>query len=183
MFDLLYDAWLREKENADLQKLPDNFYEKLAEFIGQIKRKGRMLNRNSVKAKLIQKEAAVAKRLTEELSALRLEKLVKRAMHSKLPSQQGMNLMEEKALSGLAPLLERFRLSLKASLRGKGAKPEEKKPPQKSIPLRFLKEVPAIVGANLKTYGPFCAEDVAALPIENARVLISHGMAVEVETT
>ena len=47
--------------------------------------------------------------------------------------------------------------------------------------VRFLKDVPSIVGVDLKTYGPFKSEDVASLPIENARVLIRQGLAVEVE--
>jgi DNA replication factor GINS len=48
--------------------------------------------------------------------------------------------------------------------------------------LRFLKEIPAIVGADMKTYGPFKPEDIASLPVENAKVLIKQGVAVEVET-
>jgi len=47
--------------------------------------------------------------------------------------------------------------------------------------LRFIKEIPVIVGADLKTYGPFQIEDVAALPIENARVLVRQGVATEIE--
>ncbi len=182
MFDLLHAAWLREKETLDLQKLPDNFYEELAEFIGQMKREERMLNRGSVKAKLIEKEAAVAKGLAEELCALRLEKIVTRAMNSKPSSQGDMSVQEEIAFSGMISILEEVRSSLRASLRGKVAKHEEDVPTQKSILLRFREEVPAIVGVDLRIYGPFHAEDVAALPIENARVLIAHGLALEVET-
>ena len=47
--------------------------------------------------------------------------------------------------------------------------------------LRFLKDVPAIIGADMKTYGPFKVEDVASLPIENAKVLIKQGLAEKVE--
>ncbi len=47
--------------------------------------------------------------------------------------------------------------------------------------LRFLKETPVIVGADMKTYGPFQPEDVASVPAENAKVLTRQGIAVEVE--
>ncbi|MFB0514796.1 MAG: hypothetical protein ACETVQ_04380 [Candidatus Bathyarchaeia archaeon] len=47
--------------------------------------------------------------------------------------------------------------------------------------LRFIQEIPAIIGADMKTYGPFKPEDIASLPIENARILIKQGVAVEVE--
>jgi DNA replication factor GINS len=48
---------------------------------------------------------------------------------------------------------------------------------KKGIVLRFLKDAPSIVGSNLKTYGPFKAEDVASLPVENAEILIQRGLA------
>ena len=47
--------------------------------------------------------------------------------------------------------------------------------------LRFTKNIPGIVGADMKTYGPFVAEDVASLPVENAKMLVKQGLAVLVE--
>ncbi len=47
--------------------------------------------------------------------------------------------------------------------------------------LRFLKPVPAIMGVDMKTYGPFNPEDVASLPEENAENLIRRGFAMVVE--
>jgi DNA replication initiation complex subunit (GINS family) len=49
------------------------------------------------------------------------------------------------------------------------------------VVLRFVQEIPALVGSDLKTYGPFMPEDIATLPPENARVLIKQGIAVEVD--
>jgi DNA replication factor GINS len=48
--------------------------------------------------------------------------------------------------------------------------------------LRFVQEIPALVGSDMKTYGPFEPEDIATLPPENARVLIKEGVAVEVDS-
>jgi DNA replication initiation complex subunit (GINS family) len=44
-----------------------------------------------------------------------------------------------------------------------------------------VKEVPEIIGSDMKTYGPFKVEDVAALPVENTRILIKQGLAEKVE--
>ena len=49
------------------------------------------------------------------------------------------------------------------------------------VVLRFLKDVPAIIGADMKTYGPFSTEDVASVHIDNARILVKQGLAVLVE--
>jgi DNA replication factor GINS len=46
--------------------------------------------------------------------------------------------------------------------------------------VRFLSDFPAIIGVDLKTYGPFKAEDIATLPVENASALISQGVVKQV---
>jgi len=52
----------------------------------------------------------------------------------------------------------------------------------KRVVLRFVKAVPAIIGADMKTYGPFMVEDVASVHVDNARILVKQGLAVMVET-
>ena len=52
----------------------------------------------------------------------------------------------------------------------------------KILLVRFLTDMPAIVGSNMNTYGPFKAEDVASLPVENAESLIRRGVASKIET-
>jgi DNA replication factor GINS len=46
--------------------------------------------------------------------------------------------------------------------------------------IRFLQDVPAIVGVDMRKYGPFKAEDVASVPIRNVDSLIKHGLAKKV---
>jgi len=53
----------------------------------------------------------------------------------------------------------------------------------KRVVLRFIKNIPTIIGADMKTYGPFIAEDVASLPVENAKMLVKQGLAVSVEVS
>ncbi|MCW3975855.1 MAG: hypothetical protein NWE86_06405, partial [Candidatus Bathyarchaeota archaeon] len=45
------------------------------------------------------------------------------------------------------------------------------------ILLRFNKDVPAIMGTDMKPYGPFFKEDLAILPLENANALINKNAA------
>jgi DNA replication initiation complex subunit (GINS family) len=51
----------------------------------------------------------------------------------------------------------------------------------KRVAVRFLKTVPAIIGSDMKTYGPFIVEDVASVPESNAKILIRQGLAKLVE--
>jgi DNA replication initiation complex subunit (GINS family) len=43
--------------------------------------------------------------------------------------------------------------------------------------VRFLQNIPEIVGTDLRIYGPYNKEDVGSLPIENARALVKQGAA------
>jgi hypothetical protein len=50
-------------------------------------------------------------------------------------------------------------------------------PPIEYVKVRFLKEIPSIVGADMKVYGPFKEGDIAELPKVNAEVLVKQGVA------
>ncbi len=180
MYDTLYSVWLKEKESVELQKLPRDFYVKLTEYVGKIRQESRMLDQKSAKAILISQELTNVKRLMEELTTMRFDKIVKGLISAKPLKRDEMTFEEERILIELDPVLESFQSFLKESLRGKGKKVEAETRQAKKL-VRFLQEVPAIVGADLKVYGPFSVEDVATLPVENARVLIKHSIAIEIE--
>lgn len=49
------------------------------------------------------------------------------------------------------------------------------------VVVRFLKQVPAIIGIDMKTYGPFMVEDVASVPKSNAKILVRQSLAKMIE--
>ncbi len=55
-----------------------------------------------------------------------------------------------------------------------------KKHKTKPVVVRFIKEMDEMVGADLEKYGPFKTEDIATIPYENAKALISKNIAVKV---
>jgi len=117
----------------------------------------------------------------EELAKLRFKKIVERTTSSRPVEKEALTAEEERILLGMKPSIESFQSFLKEFLRGKITRVEGKSELSKRVLVRFLKEVPAIVGADLKVYGPFLAEDVVTLPTENAKVLVKHGVAMEIE--
>jgi len=56
-------------------------------------------------------------------------------------------------------------------------KPVEVSKPSELILVRFVQDVPQIIGVDLKTHGPFKAQDIASLPKENAEALIKQSLA------
>jgi len=45
------------------------------------------------------------------------------------------------------------------------------------VEIRMLKDMPAVIGTDMNTYGPFFKDRVYAIPKENARLFIKQGLA------
>lgn len=182
MYKTLYDAWTKEKDSPELQTLPRDFYGKLVDHIRRIRQESRMLDQKSTKARLMSQELSKTKQLMEKLTELRFAKIVGSASSAEPLGKGTLTIEEEILLTGLKPSFEKFQSFLKAAARGKVSEFRDPAGSSKRILLRFTQEVPAIIGVDLKVWGPFLAEDVAALPSENAKVLIRRGVAMEMET-
>jgi len=179
MYKLLYDAWLKEKKNREVQKLPENFYVKIAEYMRKLRKEGRMLDEKSVKARVLRRKTKNVEAMVKELLWLRWEKIVRKALEDRKIPENALTLEEQRWSQRLVSLFEDFESFCDKVLMGKIEKPLREQPSM--MVLRFLEDVPALVGADMRTYGPFKAEDVATLPFENARILIRRGVAVKVE--
>ena len=180
MYDELYEAWKKEKENAEIQRLPKNLYAKTADYMKKIREERRMLDEKTTKAKLLKHEFENVKNMADEFFQLRRDKVRKKALDRETVPREVLAEEEEKLYREILPLAETYQAFLKDILQGRLPHMKKEKKP-KEILLRFIKEIPAIVGSDMKTYGPFEPEDVATLPSENARILIKQGVAVEVE--
>lgn len=180
MYNELYEAWKREKENVELQTLPKSFYIKLAEYVRKIRAESRMLDEKTTKARLLTQESKNVQKMVKELFLLRRDKAVKKVLAGETVPKEGVTSEEEKLIKDVSPSFESFQTLLKDIMGGRAPQLEHREKPKRRV-LRFVKETPAIIGADMKTYGPFKPEDVASLPPENAKILVKQGIAVEVE--
>jgi DNA replication factor GINS len=181
MYNELYELWKKEKENEKtIQRLPKNFYAQIADYIKKTREENRMLDKKTTKAKLLDAEFKNVKIMAGELFELRCRKLWEKALARETFGRDVLT-EEEKKLCDVLPLAEAYHAFSRDVLRGrlsfieKGAK-------QRFMVLRFVQSIPALVGSDMKTYGPFEPEDIATLPPENARILIKQGVAVEVDS-
>lgn len=206
MYEELYAAWRREIDDPTLGGLPQDFYVKIAEYQRRIN-EDHSAEAKSVKVGLLEKEAKNVQRMLSELLDMRYRKIVKTI--TKLHKVPIELLASEEAkmcqsFVGFANAYQQFAKSLQEGQDGPitvtivqstptvSATIEEKpkaetKPPvvhvtHKRLTLRFNKAIPAIMGADMKSYGPFAAEDVASLPALNAQILIKQGLAVLVDS-
>jgi len=192
VYDELYAAWRFELENAALGGLPSNFYVRAADYLKRINEETRLIDKKNVKSKLLEQELARVKCMLQELIWTRYKKLVALVSESKkLPS--GLLTDEEESLcAGFLSFAESYQKFADKLLEGQVSTPvispvsrQAQKATETNTPkrvaLRFVKAVPAVVGVDMKTYGPFMVEDVASVPVENAKILVKQGLAEKVE--
>jgi DNA replication factor GINS len=139
-----------------------------------------MLDKRTVKANLLRKEMQNMKRMTRELIQERCRKILNKSAKGEDIPREALTVEDEQIYGKISPLAETVSNLASEILHGHppGTTTELR---HKRIALRLVKDVPAIVGADLKTYGPFKTEDVASVPVENARILVKQNLAEKVE--
>jgi DNA replication factor GINS len=193
MYIELYAAWQREIDDPTLGGLPLDFYAKIAEYLRHIEEEDKVLDKKSVKMNLLEHEAQNVGRMLKELLGARYRKIIKIVTKSqKLPSDL-LTVEEARMCETFADFTKTYQKFSDSLMQGQitespkaATKAEvnaEVAPTHKRSTIRFLKNIPAIMGADMKSYGPFVAEDVASLPPQNAQILVKQGLAVLVEVS
>ena len=192
MYSQLYAAWQAEIETLLLQPLPGDFYTRISNYMKQINAQNQGPDRNLVQSKLLDQEQKNVHRMVRELLRARYKKILKTVKGGQKLLPDILTSEETEFLTGLLPFAEAFNSFAKSILQGQSPKPKSEQleakaslaePSHKRVVLRFLKAIPAIVGSDMKTYGPFQPEDVASVPVENAKILVKQGLAQNIEVS
>jgi DNA replication factor GINS len=180
MYHELCEVWKHELESIELGKLPPDFYARVADYARKLREETRMLDKRTVKAILFRKETQNVKRMVRELIQARYRKIISKLTKGEEIPHDVLTVEEEEIYVRISPFAEAMSNFATEILRGHSPKVSVEQK-HKRTTLRFLKDVPAIIGADMKAYGPFKAEDVASLPIENAKILVKQSLAEKVE--
>ncbi len=173
MYRVIYELWHKEETSPALQKIPDSFFQDSAAYLGRIKEEIEAPAIEPIKKQILTEQLMQAELMLGDLQRLRLEK-IGRATVGILPLRKEDLTREE------LHLYDAMRESVESHVRAV-QKPAEEPEAGKRILVRFLQEVPEFVGVDLNSYGPFRAEDVSAIPSENAAQLIKKNYAMEIE--
>jgi DNA replication factor GINS len=182
MYNELYDIWKRELESREFERLPPDFYSKAAEYIRKLNEEGRMLDKRTMKANLLRKELMNAKRMIGDIIHTRYKKAIQKMVKGEKISSDFLTIEEERVYKGVLPLADTYSSFAKKILSGNVAKVGIEQTNKRTV-LRFLKDTPSIMGADMKAYGPFKIDDVASLPVENAKIMIKQSLAEKVDIT
>lgn len=186
MYKRLREAWLNEKTSPQIRPLEGSFYRDAASYLRTLRDQLKTSEESSPMRSLLLAELHVSERLLEELLDGRHTKIV-RSLETEAEILSDHLTAEERGLTrNLSDFSADF-LRLKKTLQ----EGELEEPPKTELPevggeiaeevpmvvVRLMRDLPAIVGVDLETYGPFKAEDIASLPEANATPLISQGAA------
>ena len=176
IYDEVFDSWKREFHSIELQPLRPGLFKDVASYVRRLKDAQRNLDQKSLKGVILEDELRRLHELVHQLVDRRLEKIMKATEAKEQPSVELSEKWVLEEFTGIARHLARFKEDLDQGIEPASSPPRK----QESLMVRFIKDLPAIIGVDLKTHGPFKAEDIASLPFENAESLIRQGTAVEV---
>lgn len=185
MYNELYSAWQSEIEESELTSLPSDFYPRVADYLKRIIEATSKVEKKSLKASLLEIELQNTKHLVRSLVRIRYRKLKKAIRGNRKIPSESLTPEEQKTCENLLNFAEAYSGFVKNLLGGQSTKLEKEPPekPHRIVVVRFVKPIPAVIGSDMKTYGPFSQEDVASLPVENARILVKQGLAAMVEVS
>jgi DNA replication initiation complex subunit (GINS family) len=201
-YETLFDLLKREKERADLQKLDENFFKYLVEFL---KEKKQILTKPSLNSfeekKNLERQLENIKKLLIDLYGKREKKITGLALDksrtkSTIVDDSTLLKEEKQFFDTLVKLFDSYREGILFNiLDGKLPFVEEKEENKKietkeneeeikkdTKLVRFIHAVPKFVGEELEEYGPFEEEDIANLPIKIADLLVTKGRAEEMKS-
>lgn len=181
MYDELYAAWQVEIEYEQLGRLPQDFYVRLTQYLTRL-RDDQLSEKKSVEAKLMARELLNVQRMVRDLLQTRYKKIMKSLVAGSKISLESLTMEETSLYNGVLSPAVAYNRFMQSLLGGQPCQIEgEPVVMHKRVTLRFLKQVPQIIGADMKSYGPFMVEDVASVPIENAKIFVKQGLAKPIE--
>ena len=171
----IYRMLKREIETSSLQQIDPDTFQKIAELLGTLKGQGYEGVEAKVRDRLTELLANSARLLIEA-------RLYKLRSNRELVDYSKLTDEEKYALDGMSDSADRIDEVISATIKGRVKVLESiaVKVRSKQVLVRFLKPIESFVGVDMNKYGPFQQEDVASLPLENARSIVGSGLAVQV---
>jgi DNA replication factor GINS len=171
----LYELLKKEAENPTLQQIEPDTYQKVAIALGSLKGQGFEGVEAKVRDRMVELLSTSARLLFE----VRRRKFLSPAEpldYSRLTDE------EKYVLDGQGEAQDRTEEVVTAATKGRPKVLEaiSARVRAKRVAVRFVRPQEQFVGVDMAKYGPFAQEDVATLPLENARSLMETGVAVQV---
>ncbi|MBN2013976.1 MAG: DNA replication complex GINS family protein [Candidatus Altiarchaeota archaeon] len=162
----LQGIYRSEKTSAALHKVPNNFYSELSELLSKVDPEYR----------------ESTSKLAEEIYLMRIGKIMRLVLRrGDATPPMNMTPPEKEVYGEFTSTLSRHRERI-LGIGGREEKTEEKREVEDydKVAVRIIASIPAIIGSDMKHYGPFREDEEVKLPKATARILVGQGVAEEV---
>jgi DNA replication initiation complex subunit (GINS family) len=191
--------WKDEKNTERLLNLEDLKLSKMSDYLSQVRQMlAETPSGNVIQVDLLQEEGVNIEFMIKDLLMIRRQKIIAAALKGEKPSGS-MTLAEEEFHTRLVRGLENHAEFVNDIVTGKPTptitktKPKKEEMPEsveidddslEYIMVRFLRPVgESVMGLDEVVYGPFRKEDIATIPIENARIWLGDGTVTRIVPT
>ena len=171
MYTALLERWQAEREASNLLPLRDSFLQSLRSYIERVLDQSQVGDQTTLQRQLSATEIANLRFMVKDLLQLRVRKIF-----SQLPHQEiDYDLLTRNERRFVDQITRNLRAVFMVA--DDLFSPLESDADSTLLLVRFVADHPQLVGVDLKTYGPFRADDLAMLPAENARLMIRKNQA------
>jgi len=169
-YDEIQRIYRLEKNSPSLQKIQENFYKEISEMLPRIDK--------SHRAHVIT--------LLKEIYLRRRYKIILHALRTEDETKSPINIIpdELEMYNGIVKSIKEYNNTIILNRLKTPEEPEKSKTFEilgaKTLKVKILSPLPALLGSDLTTYGPFKEDDIVELPEDNAKILISKEIAEEI---
>jgi DNA replication factor GINS len=167
MYESLFEYWKQERTSEKLLSLRETFMQRLRTYIEQLISEMRSEDLSELHRLLLEAELSNLRFILNSLLRHRVKKILAMVIESETIDPSLLTRQEQRFVEQITRGM-RSVLMLEEDLFA----PMESDAASSLTLVRFLEDYPQIVGVDLKTFGPFRADDLAVLPLENARAII-----------
>ena len=167
MYESLFEYWKQERASDKLLSLRETFMQNLRTYIEQLITEIRSEDMSELHRLLLEAELSNLRFILNSLLQHRIKKILATVLTSETIDHSLLTRQEQRFVEQITRSL-RSVMMLEEDLFA----PMEADSSSSLTLVRFLEDYPQIAGVDLKTYGPFRADDLAVLPLENARGII-----------
>ncbi|MFX1491202.1 MAG: hypothetical protein ACFFBU_03010 [Promethearchaeota archaeon] len=171
MYTALLERWQAERDALELLPLRDSFLQNLREYIEQVLNRTQSEELTALQRQLLETELTNLQFMMKSLLQIRVKKILTHLLDQEIDydlltrsERRFADQISRNLRSVLLPVNDLFT-------------PLEEEGSSRLLLVRFLEDHPQLIGVDLKTYGPFRADDLATLPAENARLIIRKNQA------
>ena len=172
MYTALLERWQAERDAFDLLPLRDSFLQNLREYIEQVLERTQSEELTALQRQLLETELTNLQFMMKNLLQMRVKKILTHLFDQEIDYD-----LLTRTERRFADQISRNLRSVLLPVNDLFTPLEEEGGSSRLLLVRFLEDHPQLIGVDLKTYGPFRADDLATLPAENARLIIRKNQA------